>query len=61
MKILEHGDPRKINPVIRFKCNNCGCMFEANREEYSKKVLLGVNLYFCDCPECGEPSDELNA
>lgn len=58
MQILEHGDPAKFNPTVMFKCSNCECKFKADRTEYGKKVIWGVDLYYCDCPECGEVADE---
>lgn len=64
MKILQHGhipDPPK--KTRRFKCVNCGCVFEADRSEYNCAGPWGVvqhhgrivalpNEYFCPCPEC---------
>lgn len=41
--------------VIKFNCINCGCEFEADREDYL--ILNSDNFsihYKSDCPECGE-------
>lgn len=59
MQILEHGDPAKINPIVMFKCSNCGCSFKADKTEYRKEVLLTFDYYYCDCPECGEKADKI--
>lgn len=38
MKIIKHGDPKKIEQMQkqtkRFKCRVCDCVFEANKGEY---------------------------
>lgn len=35
MKILKNGDLRKFNQVKEFSCHYCGCVFEANKNEYT--------------------------
>ena len=34
MKIIKEGDYIIANRVIKFSCKNCGCIFEANKNEY---------------------------
>lgn len=58
MEILIHGNPEKFNLTVTFQCHNCGCRFKADKTEYRKESLLAVDFYYCDCPECGEKSDE---
>lgn len=57
MKIIKHGDPSKYNPTVLFVCSNCGCKFMATRSEYTEKIVLGVKIRHCDCPDCGEEAD----
>lgn len=47
MKILKHGDMMKR----RFTCKFCGCVFVADRSEYS--TAASGNNFFVRCPECG--------
>ena len=29
MRVLRNGDPAMARPVVRFRCKNCDCLFEA--------------------------------
>lgn len=57
MKIIQHGrSKQEIKTVKRFRCDSCGCVFEADKSEYSafndfdeKKMAL---IHRCLCPEC---------
>lgn len=57
MKIITHGRTKEgIKTVKRFRCNSCGCVFEADKPEYSvfnnfdeKKMVL---IHRCLCPDC---------
>lgn len=55
MKILKHGN--KYQCVKRFLCTSCGCIFEANIEEYEqefcKDTICPHFNFSCKCPECG--------
>lgn len=54
MKIIVNGDLDRTKRTIRFTCKSCGCVWEANKDEYT---------YHCDqrdgefsymkCPCCG--------
>lgn len=55
MKILQQGVlPRMYK---KFVCENCGCVFEADKSEYfasgQMEVLHdGLPNYKCECPTC---------
>ena len=34
MEIIMQGNTRKANRTIRFTCDNCNCVFEADSGEY---------------------------
>lgn len=60
MKIIVEGKiPKKTK---RFKCEHCGCEFEADKGEYKRAKRLeymfgGVEYqteYQCECPCCQE-------
>ena len=53
MRIIKNGNLEKPKQIKRFKCDNCGCVFEAEKGEY-KYMLLPRNdvIYGCECPYC---------
>jgi rubredoxin len=43
--------------IIRFNCENCGCIFEADKGEYQTSTQMevmhdGLAPYKCQCPRC---------
>lgn len=57
MLILKGGDLDKINQTITFECDNCGCMFKADKNEYelvsnSMEYIDTRARYKCICPFC---------
>lgn len=53
MKIIKHGKPPKVKSTVkRFKCENCGCVFEADRGEYRCSSQYNEYYFYCECPEC---------
>lgn len=54
MNILRKGDINKINRIKRFNCKNCGCLFEANKDEYRVGSQYNEEYYYCKCPFCHE-------
>ena len=52
MNIIRQG--KKPDPVKRFECKLCGCIFEADKGEYHY-VDLGYNqvAFEAYCPCCG--------
>lgn len=52
-KIVQHGhNPKKV--IRRFVCRNCGCMFDADSDDYF--VSRHSNVCESVCPECGDRS-----
>ena len=48
MTILQKGNLDLLKAVMRFKCYNCGCLWEADNSEYQTH---GVAIT-CKCPIC---------
>ncbi len=42
----------------RFKCDNCDCVFDADKDEYSCGSQYSDDYYCCICPCCGYYADE---
>lgn len=44
---------QKRKAVKRFKCDYCGCVFDAEKDEYECKQYNHTELgYCCQCPHC---------
>ena len=62
IKIIKPG--KKPETTERFECPHCGCVFEADRDDYEEEFNLrgGCYCYAVDCPTCGltvrRPCDE---
>lgn len=54
MRIIKPG---KV-PVKTFKCDVCGCLFEASRKEFAIWNPMCGGAASCRCPECGEICSE---
>ena len=55
MRVLRNGDPAMVRPVVRFRCKNCDCLFEAERHEYTIETDRKRGYYYrARCPCCGE-------
>lgn len=56
MKILREGT--NFHYIRRFTCPACGCVFEADEEDYSLCGYAEWDTHHaaakCDCPCCGE-------
>lgn len=50
IEILKHGTSREM---IKFICEECGCEFLANCEDYYR-ILLEDKTWGNKCPECGK-------
>ena len=51
MRIIKHGSlkqPTKTIRTVKFKCVNCGCIFEEDTEELRRDCF-----YTMPCPDCG--------
>lgn len=53
MKIVKNGNNKKTKYFI---CNNCGCEFEADKDEYKPTsqigLIQGCKNYNIKCPCC---------
>ena len=55
MRILKNGDQAAGRPVVRFGCKKCGCLYEAERHEYTiENDRKQGYCYRARCPCCGE-------
>lgn len=62
MKIIKQGIPKEelkaiLNKTKRFECRTCGCVFEADGDEYIHSTYIRTvqgndPLYYCKCPNC---------
>lgn len=57
MKIITYGRPKKkVKTVKRFRCESCGCVFEADKTEYANfndfDEQKMIYIHRCLCPEC---------
>ena len=62
MKIIQEG--KTPNFELRFECDNCGCIFEANCSEYAlpnyfESVHDGIKAK-CLCPFCNQIIYKMN-
>ena len=51
MKIIQQGNPDYQKQIRRFTCK-CGCVFEAEKGEYSTGSQYNETYYYCECPTC---------
>ena len=56
-KVLKHGDPDKINGLKYFRCDYCGCVFEAEKSDYWGGDQRDPG-YYSSCPDCGAGCSE---
>ncbi|MDE7398976.1 MAG: hypothetical protein K2N06_05545 [Oscillospiraceae bacterium] len=60
MNIIQHGRlPEEKSTTKRFKCANCGCVFEADKGEYRGSFQYNEFYFYCECPECKHTSNEI--
>ena len=52
MKIIKEGDLNKLKKIKRFECKECGCIFEAGKDEYKRGSQYNETYYYCVCPCC---------
>lgn len=59
MKIIKEGNKelaitKRAKPV-EFSCSLCGCIWQANKDEYENESnQYDGEIFYCDCPTCGE-------
>lgn len=54
MKIFKEGNLELLKQIRRFKCEKCGCIFEADGTEYETDSQHHHIYYTCDCPCCNK-------
>lgn len=57
MQIIQQGNMEKLKQTKRFTCGACGCIFEADKDEYTVAEYWAA-MYdnisaSCKCPCCG--------
>lgn len=62
MTILRDGDIKKIRKYKYFLCENCGCIWEAKKDEYETHTQYNEEYYCCKCPfeECDGTGFEIS-
>lgn len=64
MKIIKQGLPKEeveriAKATKQFTCERCGCIFEADKGEYSvRQCGYNETEYYCICPNCEIRADE---
>ncbi len=53
MTIIVEGDLNRLKEIKRFNCRKCGCIFDAEKEEYKVSSQYNEEYYSCICPTCG--------
>ena len=56
MKIIQQGDLKRLDKTLRFTCNACGCVWDANANEYRLEWDRNSQYPVCECPTCGKAS-----
>lgn len=60
MKIIQNGNQKLVfSATKRFRCGSCGCVFEAEKDEYTAGGQYSETFYQCKCPECGKAANEV--
>lgn len=54
MKIIKDGDLNRLKETKQFNCGACGCVFEADKGEYTAEEQYNAVDYLCECPCCGK-------
>lgn len=63
MKILKEGKTKEeLERILKhtecFECKTCGCIFEADDDEYEYEEDWIYSTYYCICPNCGRRAYE---
>lgn len=64
MKVIKQGKTKeelkaKLKATKRFECKTCGCVFEADEDEYEFEEDYIYSSYYCKCPNCGQRANEV--
>lgn len=49
----EVAEKKKKQPIV-FECKTCGCVFVADKEEYTDSGCSWDYCYYAECPCCGD-------
>ena len=59
MKIIREGNLEAAKEIKRFECASCKCIFEADRDEYSRQVgSFNETMLTAKCPCCDKKAYE---
>lgn len=64
MKIIKEGKTKEelektLKNTKRFECKTCGCVFEANDDEYKYDQDYIYTTCYCKCPNCEQNAFEV--
>lgn len=64
MKIIKEGKTKEelekmLKNTKRFECKTCGCIFEADDDEYEYEEDYIYCTYYCTCPNCERTAEVL--
>lgn len=64
MKIIKEGKTKEeleriLKNTKRFECKTCGCIFEADDDEYKWDTDYIYSTLYCKCPNCGQNAFEV--
>ena len=59
MKIIKQGNPEIINKPKKFSCSRCGCVFEADKNEYKAGNQYNDIYFYAECPCCKANAGEV--
>lgn len=54
VEIIKEGDTGRLKATKRFQCDECGCVFEADKDEYQSDMQYNTAYFYCKCPCCGK-------
>ena len=52
MKIIREGNLENIKNPKKFLCQRCGCIFEAEKDEYKGHNHYNDIYFYAECPCC---------
>lgn len=54
VKIIKDGELSLLKETIEFKCDKCGCVFTADKDDYMYRSdqSEGISWYQISCPYC---------
>lgn len=64
MNIIKQGKSKEelkaiLNETKLFECKTCGCVFEADKDEYEEDQWPYTVEYYCKCPNCQQNAFEV--